>query len=81
MWEQKLRDLNISPDRTQALIDRLFENGKQGDVKAIELYLKFIEKLSPPTLRVERTAADLTDEEVYAAMAKLVERQQDADGD
>ena len=46
-WEAKAQKLNISPERTQAVADAMFEQAVAGDVKAAALYLQFVEKLTP----------------------------------
>ena len=78
-WDDKLRELNISPERTQTLIDTLYEQGTKGDVKAIELYMKMIDRIKPPTVVVQKSASDLTDEELAAALQSRLQLIQGGD--
>lgn len=63
--EDRCRELNIEPDRVQQVINAMFRNATQGDVKAAALYLQFIDKLNPKRIIIEdRTLSQLSDEEM-----------------
>lgn len=70
-WNKRLSELNVSPERTQRLVEQMYliasgetESARTADqIKAMELYLRFVEKISPPRLLVEavRPAHELSD--------------------
>lgn len=66
--EKRLVELNISPDRTQSILDALHEKAARGDVQAAKTMLDYVNRISPPT-RVERDEMieNLTDDELELA--------------
>lgn len=52
-YEQRLAELNISPDRIQVVIDALWAGAKRGDTKAASLYLQYVDRLSPKRIIIE----------------------------
>lgn len=69
--QARLDELNISPDRIQEVVDAMFKQATEGNTKAAELYLRFVERLQPPKVVVERSAAELSDEELAAALESV----------
>lgn len=70
-WDKALAELNISPDRTQDVINALFKNAKAGDTKAAELYLRMVDKISPPKIVFEEKGVQqMTDDELAQALAE-----------
>lgn len=68
-WERRLMDLNQAPDRVQDVVDALWVRAKGGDVKAADLYLRYVDRFTPKTALVdERKAAELTDIELAAEL-------------
>lgn len=70
-WERRAAELNISPDRIQNLINTLYSKGADGDVKAIELYLRFTEKYTPKVdlgKPSETSLQEMSDAELQEAM-------------
>lgn len=71
-WERRLAELNVSPDKLQTLMDRMFDLANHDDVrpadqlKAMELYFRLVDRMTPDkTLVLSSTPAEeLTDEEL-----------------
>ena len=74
-WDRRAAELNIHPERTQTVIDALFAQASDGDVKAASLYLQYIEKFTPKRRVVvddEREASGMSDAELAAELDSLV---------
>lgn len=80
-WEVALRkrlaELNVSPDRVQAVIDNLFAaacSEAKDRVQAARVLLEYTQQLMPvqPVLPADRGPENLTDEEVEAEYARLL---------
>lgn len=70
-WERRAAELNISPDRIQDIVNVLFGKARDGDVKAIELYLRFTEKYTPKvdlSKPSETSLSEMSDAELQEAM-------------
>ena len=66
-WDRRCAELNIHPERTQSVIDSLFRQAADGDVKAASLYLQYIDKFTPKRRVVvddDRDASGLSDVEL-----------------
>jgi hypothetical protein len=74
-WDKRLAELNVSPERTQRIIESAYKiavgeaaSTVSDQLSAMKLYLQVVEKISPPTQRVvfevERPAMEMTDEEL-----------------
>ena len=75
-WDRRASELNVHPERTQTVVDALYRAAALGDVKAATLYLQYIDKFTPKRRVLvddDRTAAGLSDEELAAELADLVE--------
>lgn len=72
-WERRAGEKNISPDRIQDMVNTLYNAGKNGDVKAAQTYLTYVEKFMPPPTREtsDKGIQGMTDEELDAALAEL----------
>lgn len=72
-YEQRLAELNIHPDRIQAVVDSLWKAAKGGDTKAATLYLQYVDRLQPKRVVIEdaRVAA-LSDAELAAELQSLL---------
>lgn len=70
-WEKRVADLQGSPERTQRLLDALYEAGLGGDNKAAQLYLQATNRLAPTQIKVEhtQTVSELSDAELDALIA------------
>jgi hypothetical protein len=74
-WDRRCAELNIHPERTQSVIDALFRQAADGDVKAASLYLQYIDKFTPKRRVVvddERAASGLSDLELADELEVLV---------
>lgn len=78
-WERRMRETHASPDRLEKIMDAIYDRAGKGDMKAAELYLKAIDKMSPTRIEIDskQHLAELTDEEL-AAMADNVSFLKDA---
>jgi hypothetical protein len=73
-YEQRLAELNISPDRIQVVIDALHNAAKGGDTKAASLYLQYVDRLSPKRIIIEDVrVASMSDEELRLELQELLE--------
>ena len=75
--------MNVHPERTQSVVDALYRQAAQGDVKAATLYLQYIDKFTPKRrvlVEDERDASGLSDDELAAELEELIEelRSEDA---
>lgn len=80
-WDRRCAELNIHPERTQSVIDSLFRQAADGDVKAASLYLQYIDKFTPKRRVVvddERAASGLSDLELADELEALVVEFRDA---
>ena len=74
-WESRAKEIQGSPERTQDVLDAMFVLAKQGDVSAAKLWLTAMEKITPPTVRVDQTVtakralAELSDADLEALLA------------
>lgn len=73
-WEKRTQELNIDPDRIQDMVETLYMAGKNGDVKAAETYLKYVERFLPAPAKPvsDNDITSMSDEELDAAIAELV---------
>ena len=63
--------MNINPERVQSVIDALWQQAANGDVKAASLYLQYIDKFTPKrkvSVEDDRDVAAFSDEELADAM-------------
>lgn len=78
-WEKRVTAIQGSPERTQRLLDTLYNAAINGDTKSAQLYLQATNRMAPPTLEIknDRKTADLTDEELDALIAAQALRERD----
>ena len=69
--QARLDELNVAPDRIQEVVNALFVQATEGNTKAAELYLRYVERLQPQKVVVQRDAAELSDEELAAALESV----------
>jgi hypothetical protein len=86
-WDRRAAELNVHPERTQRVIDALFTEASQGDVKAASLYLQYVEKFTPKRRLIvddERDASGLSDselaDEMEAMVAEIRDEEAEVDG-
>ena len=72
-WRLGIEGLNQSPERTQRLLDALYDQGLGGDVRSAELYLKATGNMPNQTLNVknETSVKDLSDEDLERMILEL----------
>jgi hypothetical protein len=74
-WDRRAAELNVHPERTQSVVDALYRQAAQGDVKAASLYLQYIERFTPKRRVVvddERVASGMSDAELATEMEELI---------
>ena len=78
-WQARVDDVQGSPERSQRLLDTLYDRAIGGDIKAAQLYLQATNRMAPPTMTVktERASAELTDKELDELIAVVAQRERD----
>ena len=76
-WASRVDDVVGSPERTQRLLDSLFEAGMAGDEKSARLYFQVTGKMAPQQLAVsvDKKGSDLSDAELDAAIESAALRE------
>jgi len=78
-WRLRVDTVQMSPERTQGLLDSLYQRGLDGDNKAAETWLRATGRMVPPPLQVQttRSVAELSDEELDALIASRASAERD----
>jgi hypothetical protein len=75
-WEHRCAAMNVNPERIQNLMDVLYDQGRKGSVKAIELYMKLNDRMTPERHVIEAStrpaAVDMSDDELAEELEKRV---------
>lgn len=76
-WKDRVDQLQGSPERTQELLDSLYDKAVQGDVKAAQLWLQATNRLQPQPMKVEvsGSAKELSDAELDEMIAMAAARE------
>lgn len=76
-WKTQVDDIQGSPERTQKLLDNLYNKALEGDTKSAELYLKATNRMAPPSVTISsnKKTVDLTDAELDSLIADIAERE------
>ena len=76
-WDNRVNEIQGSPERTQKLLDSLYAKALGGDNRAAQLYLQATNRLvvAPPAPQ-STSASELSDEELDKLLASLAEREQ-----
>lgn len=77
-WDRRVEELQGSPERTQRILDALYDKGVDGDVRAAKLYLEATHRLTPAPTTSKATSkgmADLSDDELDELIGKMAERE------
>lgn len=75
-WDRRVSEIQGSPERTQRLLDSLYEKALGGDNRAAQLYLQATNRLvTTPTQSQTTTPSELSDEELDKLLASLAERE------
>ena len=70
-WDRRAAELNVSPERTQSVIDALHSKAVGGSVQAANLYLQYVDKFTPRRRLQgddDRDAGGLSDEELVSEL-------------
>lgn len=79
-WQDKVDDIQGSPERTQAVLDMLYNKAtRDNDVKSAQLYLQATNRMAPPTVEVksDRKLTELSDAELDALIASVASREKE----
>ena len=79
-WQDRVDDIQGSPERTQAVLDMLYNKATQdNDVKSAQLYLQATNRMAPPTVEVksDRKLTELSDSELDALIASVASREEE----
>jgi hypothetical protein len=79
-WQDRVDDIQGSPERTQRVLDTLYAKAVDGDVKSAQLYLQATNRMAPPTIEVksDRKAQELSDGELDELIAALAAREKES---
>lgn len=78
-WNARVEDIQGSPERSQRLLDTLYERAVGGDIKAAQLYLQATNRMAPPTVTVksDRGSAELSDQELDELIGLAAHRERE----
>ena len=79
-WEKRVNELQQSPERTQKLLDRLYERAMEGDNNSAKLYLQATNRLAPTQVQVEHTTkpSEISDADLDALIASVAQSEVEA---
>lgn len=79
-WQSKVDDFQGSPERSQRLLDTLYEKALGGDIKAAQLYLQATNRMAPPTLTVksETNIGQLSDKELEDLISAVASQEKES---
>ena len=79
-WEARSRTTQGSPERTQSVLDTLHAKALDGDVRAAQLWLQAMDKMSPERVEVhhDRKASQLSDAELEELIGSMAAREREA---
>lgn len=73
-WKLGIEGMNQSPERTQRLLDSLYDRGLEGDTRSAELYLKATGNLNTSTtlnVKNETQVREVSDEDLEKMILEL----------
>ena len=78
-WKEGVDGMAQSPERTQRLLDSLFNKGLDGDVRAAQLYLTATGQMPQnQTLNIKHESAkSLSDEELESLIAQMASKEKE----
>jgi DNA-binding transcriptional MerR regulator len=78
-WQSRVDDLQGSPERSQRLLDTLYERAVNGDIKAAQLYLQATNRMAPQTVTVksDKGSTELSDSELDELIGLMAQRERD----
>jgi len=76
-WDKRVNEIQGSPERTQRLLDALYDKALGGDNRAAQLYLQATNRLVPQvTINNTSNVSELSDEELDKLLSGMAEREQ-----
>lgn len=76
-WDKRVNEIQGSPERTQRLLDALYDKALGGDNRAAQLYLQATNRLIPQvTINQANSVSELSDDELNKLLAGMAEREQ-----
>ena len=81
-WKKRVDDIQGSPERTQKLLDTLYNKALEGDTKSAQLYLQATNRMLPPTVTVNsnKKATELTDVELDELIGQIAAHEKNRRG-
>ena len=79
-WQSRVDDLQGSPERTQQLLDALYNKAIAGDTRAANLYLQATHRLTPPPsaeTTAARSMAELSNDELDQLILDAAKKERD----
>jgi hypothetical protein len=72
-WKKRVDDIQGSPERTQKLLDTLYNKALEGDTKSAQLYLQATNRMLPPTVTLQsnKKTNELTDKELDELIGQI----------
>jgi hypothetical protein len=79
-WERRVGELQQSPERTQKLLDTLYERALGGDNNSAKLYLQATNRLAPTQVHVEHSTkpSEISDADLDALIASVAQSEVDS---
>ena len=77
-WQKRVEDLQGSPERTQKLMDTIYQRALGGDNKAAQLYLQATNKLAPQQVNITHTQPlnEISDKDLEELIASVAGAEQ-----
>ena len=72
-WKKRVDDIQGSPERTQKLLDTLYNKALEGDTKSAQLYLQATNRMLPPVVTVQssKKTTELSDSELDELIGQI----------
>jgi hypothetical protein len=74
-WEKRISEQQQSPERTQKLLDNLYQRALEGDNNSAKLYLQATNRLAPTQVQVEHSTkpSEISDAELDSLIASVAQ--------
>ena len=82
-WRKRVEEQQNSPERTQRLLDALYEKGLNGDTRSAQLYLQATNRLAPTQVQISSTTSvsELSDEDLDKLIVTLASQEKNTRAD
>ena len=79
-WQKRVEELQGSPERTQKLLDEIYQRALGGDNKAAQLYLQATNRLAPQQVNITHTQslAEISDKDLEDLIAGAARTERNA---